>query len=323
MKKRALVTGITGQDGSYLAEFLLSKDYEVYGLARRTSTYNYTNIEHIIDKVNVISGDMTDTVSLMHAVKDSQPDEVYNLAAQSYVGASWRQPHLTTAVTAVGVLNILQATKEYSPDAKFYQASTSELFGNSNVEGLQNENTPFEPRSPYGFAKLYAFHATKNYRESYGMFACNGILFNHESERRGLEFVTRKVTNAVAKIKLGLDKNLKLGTLDAKRDWGFAGDYVEAMWLMLQYNTPEDFIIATGETHTIKELVQKAFGCAGINNWEDYVILDPALARPAEVFALKGDASKARNLLGWQPKMTFEQLIEGMVKADIDRWSKK
>ena len=323
MKKRALITGITGQDGSYLAELLLSKDYEVYGLVRRVSTPNYVNIEHILDKITVISGDMTDTVSLMHAVKDSQPDEIYNLAAQSYVGASWRQPHLTTAVTGVGVLNILQATKEHAPDARFYQASTSELFGNSNVNGLQNENTPFEPRSPYGFAKLYAFHATKNHRESYGMFACNGILFNHESERRGLEFVTRKVTIAAAKIKLGLDKNLKLGNLDAKRDWGFAGDYVEAMWRMLQCNTPEDFVIATGETQSVRELVQKAFGFAGISRWEDYVIVDPELVRPAEVFVLKGDASKAKQKLGWEPKMTFEQLIERMVKADIDRWSKR
>ncbi len=322
MKKRALITGLTGQDGSYLAELLLSKDYEVFGLARRVSTPNYVNIEKIIDKITIISGDMTDPISLMHAVKDSQPEEIYNLAAQSYVGASWRQPHLTTAVTGVGALNMIEATREYANKAKFYQASTSELFGNSNTNGTQNENTPFEPRSPYGFAKLYAFHAIKNYRESYNMFACNGILFNHESERRGMEFVTRKVTNGVAMIKHGLAKEIKLGNLDSKRDWGFAGDYVEAMWLMLQQQKPEDFVIATGQTHSVRELVEKSFNCAGIKDWEQYVIVDPNLVRPAEVFTLKGDASKANNILGWKPKMTFDQLVESMVKSDIDRLGK-
>lgn len=322
MKKRALITGITGQDGSYLAELLLSKNYEVYGLVRRVSTPNYTNIGHLLDKINILEGDMTDAVSLVHAVNDSKPEEVYNLAAQSYVGTSWRQPHLTTAVNALGTLNLLQAIKDYAPKSKFYQASTSELFGNSHTNGVQNEETPFKPRSPYAIAKRDAFDFTRNYRESYDMFACNGILFNHESERRGQEFVTRKISHSVAKIYHGLSNELRLGNLDAKRDWGHAEDYVKAMWAMLQQKKPEDFVIATGETHSVKEFAQKAFEFAGIKDWENYVIVDPKLKRPAEVFQLQGDASKAMTKLGWKPEVTFERLVERMVKADIERLSK-
>ena len=322
MKKRALITGITGQDGSYLAEFLLSKDYDVYGLVRRTSNYNYINIEQILDKVTLIEGDMTDVVSLMGAVKESRPCEVYNLAAQSYVATSFKQKILTTEVNYNGVLNILEAVKEFALEARFYQASTSEMFGNVNAEA-QNEDTPFEPTSPYAIAKLAAYWATKNFRDSYGLHTCSGILFNHESERRGLEFVTRKITDGVARIKLGRSKEIRLGNLQAKRDWGFAGDSVEAMWLMLQQDTPETFVIATGKSHSVEYLAQTAFEAVGIKDWDRYVIEDPKYKRPSDLLALRGDPTKAKQKLGWQPKMTFEQLIERMVKADIDRWSKK
>ena len=322
MKKRALITGITGQDGSYLAELLLSKDYEVYGLVRRTSNYNYMNIEHMLDRVTLIEGDMTDLVSLMSAVKESRPNEVYNLAAQSYVATSFKQKVITTEVNYTGVLNILEAVKEFALEARFYQASTSEMFGNVNAEA-QNEDTPFKPTSAYAIAKLAAHWATKNFRNSYGMYTCSGILFNHESERRGLEFVTRKVTDGAARIKLGRTNEIRLGNLEAKRDWGFAGDAVEAMWLMLQQDAPETFVIATGKAHSVRQLVQTAFGFAGIKDWEQYVIEDPKYRRPSDLLALKGDPTRARQKLGWEPKMTFEQLIERMVKADIDRWSRK
>ncbi|MFH1333561.1 MAG: GDP-mannose 4,6-dehydratase [archaeon] len=323
MKKRALITGLTGQDGSYLAEFLLAKDYEVYGLVRRVANPNYVNIEHIVDQINILPGDLIDPFSLVRAVKESKPDEIYNLAAQSYVGISWGQPSLTFEINALGVLNLLEAMKEYAPSARFYQASTSEMFGNSSTNGLQNEETPFKPRSPYSIAKRSAYDLTKNYRESYGLFACNGLLFAHESERRGHEFVTRKISYNVAKISLGLSDGVKFGNLDVKRDWGHAEDYVRAMWLMLQQPNPDDFVIATGENHTIREFVDKAFRCAGIENWDAYVSIDPKLVRPAEVFYSIGDSSKARAQFGWSPAVTFDQLVDRMVKADIDRLSKK
>ena len=318
MKKRALITGLTGQDGSYLAEFLLAKDYEVYGLVRRVTKPNYANIQHILDKVNIVEGDMTDAVSLARAVNNSKPDEIYNLAAQSFVGISWDQPYLTMAVNALGVLNLLQSMKDYAPTAKFYQASTSELFGNSHTNGIQNEDTPLKPRSPYSIAKRTAYDFTRNYRESYGLFTCNGLLFAHESERRGLEFVTRKITYNVARIYHGLSKEIRLGNLDVKRDWGHAEDYVRAMWLILQQPQPEDLVIATGEAHSIREFVEKSFECAGIKNWEDYVSIDPKLVRPADVFHLVGDSSRARTKIGWVPTITFDQLVERMVKSDID-----
>jgi GDPmannose 4,6-dehydratase len=317
MSKRALITGITGQDGSYLAEFLLEKGYKVYGLRRRTSVPIMDNIEHIKDEIEFIEGDLLDPSSLIHAVKVSNPDEVYNLAAQSFVGTSWTQPELTGQVTALGVTNILDAVRLIKPEAKFYQASSSEMFGKV-VETPQKETTPFYPRSPYGVAKVYGHWITVNYRESFNMFACSGILFNHESPRRGVEFVTRKVTDAVAKIKLGLQKELRLGNLDAKRDWGFAGDYVKAMWLMLQQDEPDDYVIATGETHTVQELVEIAFSHVGLN-WQDHVVIDPKFVRPAEVDLLLGDSSKARQKLGWKMEVSFEQLIKMMVDSDLER----
>jgi len=317
--KKALITGITGQDGSYLAEFLLSKGYEVFGLTRRTSTVNNERISHIEDKVNFLQGDLLDQSSLTEAISKSQPDEVYNLAAQSFVKTSWNQPVLTGEFTALGVTRVLEAIRTVNPKIKFYQASSSEMFGKV-TEIPQKETTRFHPRSPYGVAKAYGHYITLNYRESYDIFACSGILFNHESPRRGLEFVTRKITNAVARIKLGTQKKLELGNLDAKRDWGFAGDYVEAMWLMLQQENPEDFVIASGEAHSVKEFAQLAFESAGIKNWEQYVIANkPEHLRPAEVDHLIGDYGKAEKLLGWKPKTSFNQLIEMMVKADLER----
>ena len=320
MQKIALITGITGQDGSYLAELLLEKGYNVYGIKRRTSDLNYGNVKHLKDDINLIYADMTDLPSLISAVKKAQPDEVYNLAAQSFVQTSWEQPILTGETDAMGVTNILEAIRMEKPDAHFYQASTSEMFGKVQ-EMPQRETTPFYPRSPYGVAKLYGHWITKNYRESYDMFACSGILFNHESPRRGLEFVTRKVSMAVARIKHGLQDKVYLGNLDSKRDWGFAGDYVKAMWLMLQQETPDDFVIATGETHTIREMCEVAFNYVGLD-YNDYVEIDPRFFRPAEVEVLLGSPEKAKEKLGWEPEVSFKQLIEMMVQSDLDKVAK-
>jgi GDPmannose 4,6-dehydratase len=318
--KSALITGVTGQDGSYLAELLLEKEYKVFGLRRRTSTPNYENVENIKDQIEWIDGDLADLASLIEAVKISNPDEVYNLAAQSFVATSWSQPIATAQMTALGVTNMLEAVRIIKPDARFYQASSSEMFGKV-IETPQKETTPFYPRSPYGVAKVYGHWITVNYRESFKMFACSGILFNHESPRRGLEFVTRKVTNAVARIKLGFQNELRMGNLDAKRDWGFAGDYVKAMWLMLQQETPDDYVISTGEMHTIEELLEIAFTYVDLN-WRDYVIIDEKFVRPAEVDLLLGDCSKAKKVLGWQLEVGFKQLIEMMVEEEIRKLSK-
>ncbi|WP_028553100.1 GDP-mannose 4,6-dehydratase [Paenibacillus sp. UNC451MF] len=320
MTKTALITGITGQDGSYLAELLLSKGYRVFGLRRRTSVPIMDNIEHIKNEIEFIEGDLLDLGSLIQAVRLSNPDEVYNLAAQSFVGTSWEQPVLTGQVTGIGVTNMLEAVRLTKPEAKFYQASSSEMFGKV-VETPQKETTPFYPRSPYGVAKVYGHWITVNYRESFNMFACSGILFNHESPRRGVEFVTRKVTDAVARIKLGMQKELRMGNLDAKRDWGFAGDYVKAMYLMLQQEKPDDYVISTGEMHTVHELVEIAFGHVGLR-WQDYVVIDPKFVRPAEVDLLLGDCTKAKNKLGWELEVGFEQLVTMMVESDLNRISK-
>ena len=316
VQKRALITGITGQDGSYLAEFLLDKGHEVFGLVRRTSILNFERIKHIQDRIKLISGDLLDQNSLMNAIKESNPDEVYNLASQSFVPASWKQPVFTGEATALGVARMLEAIRAVNPKIKFYQASSSEMFGKVR-EVPQTEKTEFYPRSPYGVAKLYGHWITINYRESYNLFCCSGILFNHESPRRGLEFVTRKVTNTVAKIKLGLSNELRLGNLDAKRDWGFAGDYIRAMWLMLQQDEPDDYVISTGKTHSVRDLVKIAFDYVNLN-WENYVVVDPKFIRPAEVKLLLGDSSKARKKLGWEPKINFENLVKLMVDADLE-----
>ncbi len=313
--KRALITGITGQDGSYLAEFLLEKGYEVYGLVRRTSTINYERIRHIQDRINLISGDILDQTSLTSALEESRAEEVYNLAAQSFVPASWRQPVFTGDVTGLGVTRLLDAIRHVNPNIHFYQASSSEIFGKVQ-EVPQRETTPLYPRSPYGVAKAYGHWITINYRESYGLHATSGILFNHESPRRGIEFVTRKVTYNVARIKLGLAKDLHLGNLESQRDWGFAGDYVRAMWLMLQQDSPDDYVIATGETHTVQKLVEIAFNYVALD-WHQFVVMDPRFVRPAEVDLLIGDPSKAGAKLGWEPQTTFQQLIEQMVDADL------
>ncbi len=316
--KRALITGVTGQDGSYLAELLLERGYEVHGVVRRSSTETFERINHLSGKIHLHQADLLDQLSIIDVMKESKPDEVYNLAAQSFVPTSWKQPVLTAEFTAVGVTRMLEAIRLLGPDTiRFYQASSSEMFGKV-VEVPQTENTPLYPRSPYGVAKVYGHWITINYRESYNMFCCSGILFNHESERRGREFVTRKVTDGVARIKLGLAKELRLGNLDSKRDWGFAGDYVRAMWLMLQQDTPDDYVVATGQTHTVKRLVEVAFAAAGLN-WEKHVVIDPAFVRPAEVDLLIGDPAKAKAKLGWVPEVTFEQLVERMVKADLAR----
>jgi GDPmannose 4,6-dehydratase len=313
-----LVTGVTGQDGSYLADFLLEKGYTVFGLIRRSSTVNFERIRHIQDKIEIIPGDLLDQNSLINATKESWPDEVYNLAAQSFVPTSWNQPVLTGEFTALGVTRILEAIRVVKPDIKFYQASSSEMFGKVR-ETPQNEKTPFYPRSPYGIAKVYGHWITVNYRESYNLFSCSGILFNHESPRRGKEFVSRKVTYAAARIKLGLQKELLMGNLDAKRDWGYARDYVEAMWRMLQQDKPDDYVIATGETHSVRELLEIAFGHLDLD-YRDFVVIDPRLVRPAEVDLLLGDASKAKKVLGWKPTVTFEELVKMMVDADIERF---
>ena len=315
--KRALITGITGQDGSYLAEYLLGKGYEVYGLSRRTSTPNYSRIENIVDKIHLLSGDLIDQYSLYQAIEEAQPDEIYNLAAQSFVKASWEQPGYTGESTALGVTRMLDAMRMAKPDAKFYQASSSEMFGKVQ-EVPQTETTPFYPRSPYGVAKVYGHWITVNYRESYNIFAVSGILFNHESPRRGLEFVTRKITSSVAKIKYGKLDKLHLGNPEAKRDWGYAKDYVEMMHLMLQQDVPDDYVIATGETHAVREFVEKAFTAAGIKDWEDKVVWnDPRYTRPAEVEHLIGNPGKAKAKLGWVPKTSFEELVRLMVEADL------
>ncbi len=316
--KRALITGITGQDGSYLAELLLEKGYEVHGIVRRASTENFERINHIANRVHLHQADLLDQLSIIDVMKESNPTEVYNLAAQSFVPTSWKQPVLTSEFTAIGVTRMLEAIRLLGKDTiRFYQASSSEMFG--KVQAVpQTEETPFYPRSPYGVAKLYGHWITINYRESYGIYGVSGILFNHESPRRGREFVTRKVTDGAARIKMGLSKELRLGNLDAKRDWGFAGDYVRAMWLMLQQEQPDDYVIATGETHTVKRLVELAFAAVDLD-WQKYVVLDPAFVRPAEVDLLIGSPAKATKQLGWKPEVTFEKLVEMMVRADLDR----
>lgn len=311
----ALITGITGQDGSYLAEFLLEKGYEVAGTVRRSSTENFSRIEHLRDRIRLEQADLLDQYSLLDVLKKVEPHEVYNLAAMSFVPTSWSQPVLTTEFDAVGVTRILEAIRLANPDIRFYQASSSEMFGKVR-EVPQKETTPFHPRSPYGVAKVYGHYITVNYRESYDLFACSGILFNHESPRRGLEFVTRKVTDGVARVKLGLAKELRLGNLEARRDWGFAGDYVKAMWLMLQQDVADDYVVATGEDHTVRELVEIAFAHVGLD-WQDFVKQDPAFYRPAEVDTLLGDSTKARNQLGWKPETSFKKLVEMMVDADM------
>ena len=320
MTKKALITGVTGQDGSYLAEFLLSKGYEIYGMVRRTSTVRYERIRHIQDKITLIQGDLGDQTSLNKAMAEIMPDEVYNLAAQSFVPTSWNQPAFTGDVTALGVTRMLDSIHTVKPDTRFYQASSSEMFG--KVQAVpQKEDTPFYPRSPYGVAKVYGHWITVNYRESYDMFAVSGILFNHESPRRGLEFVTRKVTYNAAKIKLGMANELRMGNLEAQRDWGFAGDYVQAMWLMLQQDAPQDYVIATGKTHSVQRLLEVAFDCIDLN-WQDYYQQDERFMRPAEVDLLIGDSTKAQQTLGWKPAVTFEQMIQMMVEADIERLKK-
>jgi GDPmannose 4,6-dehydratase len=317
--KSALITGITGQDGPYLAEFLLSKGYRVSGTVRRLSTPNMENIKDIADKLELFSADLLDQSSLTDAIRKSEPDEIYNLAAQSFVKASWDQPVLTGEFTGLGVTRVLEAIRTVNPKIKFYQASSSEMFGKV-TETPQKETTRFHPRSPYGVAKVYGHYITVNYRESYGMFACSGILFNHESPRRGIEFVTRKISDAVARIKLGKQDKLELGSLEPKRDWGYSGDYVEAMWLMLQQEQPDDYVIATGENHSVKEFVEEAFKVAGIKDWQKYVVADKSkYMRPAEVDYLIGDASKARKVLGWKPKTSFKELVKIMVEADLER----
>ncbi|MCB0404910.1 MAG: GDP-mannose 4,6-dehydratase [Bdellovibrionales bacterium] len=316
---KALITGITGQDGSYLAEFLIAQGYRVYGVVRRSSTEKYDRIAHIRDRLVLVQADLLDQVSLSQALKEIQPDEIYNLGAQSFVPTSWAQPVLTAEFTGTGVTRMLEAIRSDCPDARFYQASSSEMFGMVR-ETPQNEKTPFYPRSPYGVAKVYGHHITVNYRESYGLFAVSGILFNHESPRRGLEFVTRKITDAVARIKLGLADELKLGNLDAKRDWGFAGDYVKAMWMMLQQEKPQDYVISTGIAHSVREFAEIAFSFVGLD-YKKYVKLDSELLRPAEVDHLLGDSSKARAELGWRPEVGFREMIEMMVEADLQRYS--
>jgi len=319
---RALITGINGMDGSHLADLLLEKGYKVYGMERRTSTPNRTNTKHLEGKITFVNGDLTDQNSLVRCLKESNPNEVYNLGAMSFVGESWNTPEQTGDVNGLGTLRMLEAIREYGKDVKFYQASTSEMFGRM-VENPAKESTPFYPRSPYGVAKLYGHWITKNYRESYDMFACSGILFNHESERRGIEFVTRKISDGVARIHLGLQDKIILGNLDAKRDWGYSPDYCEAMWLMLQQDTADDYVIATNETHSIREFLDAAFQHIGIIDWEKYVGQDPRYMRPAEVDVLRGDSSKALSKLGWKPKTSFDELVSKMVSNDITKIGEK
>ena len=316
MTKTALITGITGQDGSHLADYLLGQGYRVCGLVRRTSTVNFGRISHIQDDIELIPGDMTDQTSLQEALQIAQPDEVYNLAAQSFVGTSWTQPTLTGNVTAIGVTRILDAIRHVKPDSRFYQAGSSEMFGKVQ-EVPQKESTPFYPRSPYGVAKVYGHWITVNYRESYGLYACNGILFNHEGPRRGIEFVTRKITYTAARIKLGLTDKLALGNPDSRRDWGYAGDYVRAMHMMLQQDKPDDYVVSTGETYSVRDFVEAAFGCLNLDVDQYVTFNDPRFTRPAEVDLLVGDASKAGKILGWEPTVSFKQLVEMMVEADL------
>ena len=316
MGKRVLITGINGMDGSFLADFLLEKGYEVYGMERRSSSKNRTNTGHLEGKITFVNGDLGDQNSLLRCLKESNPEEVYNLASQSFVGESWNTPEQTGDVTGLGVLRMLEAIREYGKPVKFYQASTSEMFGRM-VENPANENTPFYPRSPYGVAKLYGHWITKNYRESYDMFNVSGILFNHESERRGIEFVTRKITDGVAKVYLGYEDHIRLGNLDSKRDWGYSPDYVKSMWMMLQQDEPDDYVIATGIEHTIGEFLDVAFKRVGIDDWSNYVVQDERYMRPAEVAVLCGDSSKARDVLGWKPETSFEQMVHNMVDHDI------
>ena len=324
--KTALITGFPGQDACYLADLLIEKGYNVYGLIKRYTSPNFSNIE-FLDLFNkglkLIIGDVTDTSSLMDAMEIVKPDEFYNLAAQSFVGSSWRLIYVTTQVDAIGPINCLEAIRRIKPDTKFYQAGTSEMFGNSNINGRQSELTPFEPVSPYGIAKLYGYHITKNYRESYGIFACTGILFNHESPIRGIEFVSRKITDGVAKIVAGKANTITLGNLEAERDWGHAKDYVKAQWLMLQQEKPDDYIIATGVKHSVKDICKIAFAAAGIENWNDYVTSDQEFCRPNELHSLHADSNKAKQILGWEPKYSFEELISEMVKIDIERHKSK
>lgn len=314
--KKALVTGINGMDGSHLADFLLDKGYTVFGMERRSSNKQRTNTSHLENRIQFVSGDLNDQNSLLRCIKETDPDEIYNLAAMSFVGESWNTPEQTSNVTGLGALRMLEAIREYGKPIKFYQASSSEMFGRM-VENPASENTPFYPRSPYGVAKLYAHWITKNYRESYGMFTCSGILFNHESERRGIEFVTRKISDGVAKIYLGLQDTIYLGNLEAKRDWGYAPDYIEAMWLMVQKQIPDDYVIATGECYSVREFLEEAFNCVGITDWQKYVKKDLKYVRPAEVDVLKGDSSKAQKELNWKPKTGFKQLVKIMVENDI------
>jgi len=314
--KKALITGITGMDGSHLADLLLEKGYKVYGMERRASTPNRTNIKHLDGKINFVDGDLTDQMSLVRCLKLVQPDEIYNLAAQSFVYMSFQTPEQTSDVDGLGVLRLLEAIRDYDKPVKFYQASTSEMFGKVQ-ETPQNENTPFYPRSPYGVAKLYGHWITKNYREAYNMFNCSGILFNHEGERRGIEFVTRKITDGVARIHLGLQDKITLGNLDAKRDWGYAPDYVEAMWLMLQQDKSDDYVISTGKTHSIREFLDCAFKHVGITEWEKYIEQDPRFMRPSEVELLRGDSTKAYEKLGWKPKTSLKEMVSKMVDNDI------
>ncbi len=317
MDRRALITGVTGQDGAYLAEFLVQRGYEVHGMVRQCSTQNYGRISHLLDRIVLHQGDLLDQGSLTALLQEVRPQEVYNLAAQSFVPTSWSQPLLTGEFTALGVTRMLEAVRTVDPTIRFYQASSSEMFGAAR-EKLQNEQTPFYPRSPYGVAKVYGHWITINYRESYDLFACSGILFNHESPLRGKEFVTRKITDAVARIKLGVQEKIQLGKLDAVRDWGFSGDYVKAMWMMLQQEKPDDYVVATGEAHSVRDLVDLAFGHVGLD-WHDHVEIDPKLFRAAEVIALRGDATKARTQLGWKHRVSFAELVHMMVDADLER----
>lgn len=321
MAKKALITGVNGMDGSHLADLLLEKGYEVYGMERRSSIRNRMNTEHLEGKVNFVDGDLSDQNSLLRLIKEIHPDEVYNMAAQSFVGQSWQTPEYTSNVTGLGVLRVLEAIREVDRNIKFYQASSSEMFGKM-IENPSNENSPFYPRSPYGVAKLYGHWITKNYRESYDIFACSGILFNHESERRGIEFVTRKISDGVARIHLGISDHITLGNIDAKRDWGYAPDYVEVIWLMLQQDQPDDYVIATGQTRSIRDFLTIAFDHVGIKDWEKYVKSDPKFMRPAEVDVLRGDYSKAKNKLGWEPRTSFEDIVNKMVENDVRLISK-
>ncbi len=325
MSKNAIITGILGQDGPYLAKLLFEKGYKVYGMMSRYSNPNFANTDYlgITDDIEFIEGDLTDESSLINIIKTVRPAEIYNLAAQSFVGSSWDLAKSTMEANAMGVLYLLNAIKLFSPATRFYQASTSEMFGTSVDGGYQDESTPFHPRSPYGFSKVCAYWMTVNYRESFNLFTCNGILFNHESPLRGIQFVTRKITDGVAKIKLGLADELRLGNLEAKRDWGFAGDYVEAMYLMLQHDTPDDYVVATGEIHSVEEFVNAAFKAVDINDWKKYIKIDPRFKRPAEVPHLRGKSDKARKVLGWAPKMKFEDLVTLMVNADLERQRQK